>query len=237
MISFSFVSAVKTGQLGTWAAGPFTRVYEAVIRVPDRLKSWEAEKYLAPEASYYRPFDPKKPVAIEIIDPGCRFCKKLTGNLERSGITERYNLSYLLYPIPVENDYKFPNSLLMARYIEAAKNMQPANGTSPLPADWQLIKKIFADPATGIDLQTKFNIGFSSAEAEDQLKVLLKEIGFTDSQILLVAEKADSPVTLAQIKKEQAIVENEVRTIKIPTLLISGRRFDQVVSEEKLREF
>jgi pimeloyl-ACP methyl ester carboxylesterase len=34
---------------------------------------------------------------------------------------------------------------------------------------------------------------------------------------------------------QRAIVEERIRTIKIPTLLIGGRRYDRVVSEETLR--
>jgi len=236
-VQLSFVSAVKEGKLANWAAGPFVRVFDALIRVPDRLRTWESTKYLAPHATYLKPFDPAKPTALEIIDPGCRFCQKLTGNIESSGLPDRYNVSYLLYPIPVSEKYKFPNSLLMASWLEATKQVPLNKNPSGTPPDWQLLKRIFADTGTDIDLQTRFNVGFTKAEAETELKNLLKNIGYTDAQIQEIAKKAASSEIASEIEQERKIVENEVRTIKIPTLLIGGRRYDQVVSIETLRSY
>lgn len=233
----TITQAVREGKLGTWAVGPFTRFYETLTRIPDRLRSWDPASFVSPSATYYHPVDPAKPTALEIVDPGCRFCKKLTGNLERAGIPERHNLTYLLYPIPAGEKYKFQNSLLMASYLEATKKTPPGRNPSGIPPDWQLLLRLFADTGSGADLQTKFNVAFTRAEAEATLQSLLREIGYSETQVKEIARRAASPETAASIAEQRRIVEQEVRTIKIPTLLIGGRRYDRVVSESTLRSY
>lgn len=36
-------------------------------------------------------------------------------------------------------------------------------------------------------------------------------------------------------EKEKEIVEERIRTIKIPTIMFDGRRYDRVIGEEKLK--
>ena len=233
----TFVTAVKEGKIATWTVGPFVRFWDALTRVPDRLRSWEPSKYVSPWATYVEPFDPKKPTALEIIDPGCTFCRKLMGNAAEAGIPERYNFTYLLYPIPVNEHYKFQHSLLIASYLEATKLVQLKNNKLPASPDWQLLEMIFGINRVSIELQTKFNIAFTKQEAEAELQKLLTEIGYSKAQVREIATRAASPEVAAMIAREREIVEKEVRTIKIPTLLIGNRRYDRVVSTEILKSY
>lgn len=237
--SLGLFQAIEEKRLGEWAAGPFVRFGETISRIPDRLKTWNAEEYYGPTKTFYHPLDEAKPYALEVIDPGCKFCKKLTKNMKESGAMDKVNVSYLLYPIPktATGGYKFPHSLLMASYIEATKRVPLTQGdTSSIAPDWQLLGKIFAEPAgNDVDLQTKFNIGMTTADAEHTLKQLLKEIGYNDEQIDRIAVLAGSPEVKVSLEAQREIVEKRIRTIKIPTLLFGGRRFDRVVSPEKLK--
>lgn len=235
--SLGLLQALKEKHMGEWAAGPFVRFGETISRIPDRLKTWNPKEYLGPTATFYRPLDESKPYALEVIDPGCKFCKKLTKNLKDAGTMEQMNVSYLLYPIPktATGGYKFSHSLLMASYVEATKSVPLARGDTSVSPDWQLLGKIFAEPeGNGVDLQTKFNIGMTTLDAERALKTLLREIGYNASEIGRITELAASDAVKESLAAQRAIVEERIRTIKIPTLLIGGRRFDRVVSPEKL---
>ncbi len=234
--SLGFVQSIRENRVGEWAAGPFVRFGETLSRIPDRLKTWNAEEYLGPTATFYHPRDGSKPYALEIIDPGCQFCKKLTNTMKEAGATEAMNVSYLLYPIPKTGTggYKFPHSLLMASYVEAAKKV-PLAGATVAP-DWQLLGKIFAEPeGNEIALQMKFNIGMSRVQAEQTLKQLLQEIGYGAAEIERIARLAASSEVQDSLAAQREIVEERIRTIKIPTLLFGGRRFDRVVSPGKLK--
>lgn len=236
--SLGFFRAVGENRIGEWAAGPFVRFGETLSRIPDRLKTWDAREYLGPSATFYRALDESEPYALEVIDPGCTFCKKLTKNMKESGAMDRLNVSYLLYPIPKAGTggTKFPHSALMASYIEAAKLVPLQRGDASVSPDWQLLGKIFAEPERdGEDLQTRFNIGMTRADAERTLRSLLREIGYDDAEIGRIAAAASSDGVRESLAAQRAIVEERIRTIKIPTLLIDGRRYDRVVGAESLR--
>lgn len=232
------VQAVSEGRIGEWATGPFVRFGETLSRIPDRLKTWDAHAYLAPGATFLRPEDPAKPYALEVIDPGCKFCKKLTGNMMAARLYERANVSYLLYPIPLpDGGTKFPHSPLMAAYIEAAKHVRPDAYADAAPPDWRLLEAIFSPDldADAIDLQTRMNMGYTRAQAEEKLRELLRGIGYTSAQVEEVARAAASPEVASALAEQRRIVEEEIRTIKIPTFLYGGRRYDRVIGEERMR--
>lgn len=236
--SLGFLQSVDEGRFGEWVSGPFVRFGETVSRIPDRLKTWEAKEYLGPTATFERPLDSAKPFAVEVIDPGCRFCKNLTNNLKDAGAMEVMNVSYLLYPIKKSGTggYKFPHSYLIASYIEATKLVSLTDGDAITPPDWQLLEKIFAEPVgNDIDLQTQFNIGMTRSDAERTLKELLVDIGYSGAEVVRIATLADSNEVTVSLAAQRAIVEEQIRTVKIPTLLFGGRRYDRAVRTEYLK--
>jgi hypothetical protein len=237
--SLGLREAIESGRLGEWITGPFTRFAETVSRIPDRIKHWNAQEYLGPTATFFHPENPAKPYALEIIDPSCKFCKKLTGNLKAADVFSSYNVSYLLYPIPKAGTggYKFVNSFLMASYIEATKNVPLKRGDLSTPPDWQLLEKIFSLDENGgdPDLQEKFVMGYTREAAEQTLRSLLSMIGYTQEDIEKISQLAKSQEIKDSLATQRTIVEEKIRTIKIPTLLFDGRRFDRVVSIETLR--
>ncbi len=234
--SLSLGDALSQGKMAEWASAPLVQLAETVSRVPDRLKHWEPREYLGPTATYANPEDSAKPYALEIIDPSCQYCRKLTYNLEQAGVLSSHNVTYLLYPIPLPNgETKFPHSMLMASYIEAAK--QVPLSVEKRAGDWALLHAIFAQAQSGatVSLQEKFVLGFTAQQAEQQLQALLKDIGYTPQQVLRVSELARSAEIAHVLAEQRMIVEERVRTIKIPTLLIDGRRYDRVVDASALR--
>ncbi len=239
-ISLGIVQAAKEGRLGEWAGGPFVRFGQTLSRIPDRLKSWNARDYLGPSATFFHAQDTAKPYALEIIDPSCKFCKKLTKNMVDADAMNALNVSYLLYPIPSATSsggYKFPHSYEMASYIEAVKQVPLTHGDTSVSADWQFIEKIFAEPAAGedADLQSRFVMGMTDDDAVRQLQHLLQEIGYTTDEVSRIAVLADSPAIKASLTAQRSIVEQRIRTIKIPTLLIAGRRYDRVIDTSAIK--
>ncbi len=231
--------AASEGRMGEWAAGPLVRFGETVTRIPDRLRVWHAEEFLPPTASFFFPEDPAKPYALEIVDPGCQFCRSLTHNMRDAGLMDRANVTYLLYPIPLpEGGYKFEHSLLRARYLEAAKQVPLPDNPSGIPGDWQLLERLFVMPEDndGSDLQHRFNIGMTRAQAIETLHGLLADIGYAPQQIDRIAALAQSEEILARIDEQRRIAEEDIRTIKIPTLIWDGRRYDRVVDVDTLRD-
>lgn len=125
----------------------------------------------------------------------------------------------------------------MASYIEATKRVPLTRGDTSVAADWQLIEKIFAQPAAeeDADLQSRFVMGMTKTDATTQLQHLLQEIGYTADEVSRIAALAHSPDVQSSLADQRLIVEKRIRTIKIPTLLIAGRRYDRVIDVSTIK--
>ena len=229
-----FWQSLKSGHILSWGHSQVNQFGQAVSRIPDRLKKWDPASYTTKTSSYYRPYDSTKPTALEVLDPSCEFCAKLFTNLQQAGVEDRYNLTYIAFPIPIpqqNNVYKFPHSYLEASYLEAMQR-QPLKG-APVPADWQLLAKLFTgkDPATGIGYQAEINLpGYGDNKVEGILKTLLAEIGYSPSQIQNLTKLSKSETVKTSIANHRSVVENQIKTVKIPTLILGTRRFEGLVS-------
>ncbi len=232
-----FWTSLKDGQVVTWAKDEVVTFVETVGRIPNRLKKWEPKDYVLESNTYYKTFDESKPTALEIIDPSCRYCAKLFGNIKATGFADKYNLTYLVYPIPdskQESGYRFPHSQLLASYLEATK-LYPLKDVDTT-ADWQILEKIFTEKDTdNVPFQTKFTLMYNSSEAEAQILKWLEEIGYSESYIKEIQSAAYSDQVRIGLIKQKDIVEKEVQTIKIPTIMFDGRRYDRAVEPEKLK--
>src|SRR3989339_67842 len=226
----TFIEAVKKNKIQDWVLAPFRNFAETVTRIPDRLRTWNAEEYLSSTATFYTVLDLQKEYAIEILDPGCIYCKKLFENIKTANLEQKYNFSYILYPIPDSksvNGYKFKNSYLIASYIEAVKILPLSNNKFSLSADWQIIEKIFIEQDTdNVQWQTKFNMIFGPDEAEMVLKQFLAEMGYSSEQIDQIVVLAHETQVQDSLAKQKYLVEEQVKTIRIPTLIFNGRRYD-----------
>lgn len=252
----SLSDAINQNKIGEWAAFPFQTLAQTVSRIPDRFQTWQPTNYLSEHSTFYSGFnfDPtanylpeqikefNQKIALEIIDPGCKFCKELFKNIKQAGFDQKYDLTYLLYPIPdktTPDGYKFQHSLLRSKYLEAVKNMKPEkqnNEQKNIPADWQLLEKLFTLPgAKQATLQEDFNWMYNEAQAKEKLAELLAEIGFSNEQINEIEQKANSAEIGLRLASQKNIVENEIRTIKIPTVMFGGRRYDRLLSPEQLK--
>ncbi len=232
----TFFEAVKNFKLLSWTKEEVLFFFETLSRIPDRFKDWQPKEYIDKTATYLKPFDSQKQIALEIIDPGCKFCAKLLKNIEIAKFQDIYNLTYIPYAIPdpsTPSGFKFPNSPLVISYLEAVK-FYPLD--SEVPADWQILEKLFLGKTKeGASYQENFNLLYSKDEAEKVLLTWLSDIGYSEKQIQDIKETSRSEDVKNKIKRQIKIVEDEIRTIKIPTIIFDGRRFDRVVSPEKLK--
>jgi hypothetical protein len=210
----------------------FGSLGETFAAIPARLQTWTAEDYLPANASYLTE-NAANPVALEVIDPGCTFCRALFLNIEEAGFESDYNLSYVAYPIHGTDGYKFPNSLLVTQYLEALR-LHPLQGAET-PVDWQILERIFTEKApSGLPWQDTIN-SMDNTEATATLVDWLAEFGLTADQIDVVAAEAASDPVAGIIADNKQLVEDRIKTVKIPTIIFDGRRHDGLVSVDGLQ--
>jgi len=233
----SFWHSLRTMHLLNWAHVNATQAVDTVERIPDRAKKWQPLSYTTASNTYYKQFDSSKPTALEIIDPGCKFCAQDFRNMQAAGIENRYNLTYIAYPIPNpgSSSYKFKNSYLMASYLEAIKQQPKLKLTTP--ADWQILQRIFTwqDPDS-INYQSRIDFVYTSAQTEALLQKWLSQIGYTPAQVQNIADAAKSQSVKDAIAGNRQTVEKQIKTVKIPTLLLGTRRYDGVVDTKELEK-
>jgi hypothetical protein len=227
-----FMESVAAFDLVGAFGNEFASLGETFAAIPARFQTWTAEDYLPANASYLSE-DTANPVALEVIDPGCTFCRALFQNIEESGFESDYNLSYIAYPIKGTDGYKFPNSLLVTQYLEALR-MHPLDGADT-PVDWQILSRIFTEKAeTGLPWQDTIN-SMDTEEATATLTGWLGEFGLSADQIDVVVAEAGSDAVTEVIAANKTIVEDRIDTIKIPTIIFDGRRHDGLVSVDGLQ--
>lgn len=210
----------------------FASLGETFAAIPARTQTWTAEDYLPANASYLTE-DAANPVAVEVIDPGCTFCKALFQNIEEAGFENDYNLTYIAYPIAGTEGYKFPNSLLVTRYLEALR-LHPLPGAET-PVDWQVLERIFTEKTdAGLPWQETINT-MAADEATATLVEWLAEFGLSAAEVDTVVAEAASDTVTDIIAANKTLVEDDIHTLKIPTIIFDGRRHDGLVSVDNLR--
>jgi hypothetical protein len=210
----------------------FASLGETFTAIPARFQTWTAEDYLPANASYLAE-NATNPVALEVIDPGCTYCRALFQNIEEAGFENSYNLSYIAYPIKGTDGYKFPNSLLVTQYLEALK-LHPLPGAET-PVDWRILERIFTEKTdSALPWQDTIN-SMDAAETTATLTEWMAEFGLTAEQIQTVTAEAGSATVTDIIAENRVIVEDEIATVKIPTIIFDGRRHDGLVSVDGLQ--
>lgn len=232
-----FWQLTTEGKPWQWFVDEAGEVGNTIANIPTRLKNWQATDYLPEHVSYYYAKNNSKPTALEVIDPGCSVCMRLFKNIKSADFESKYNLAYIAYPIKSithPNGYKFKNSYLITTYLEALK-LNPISGLKT-PTDWQLIQKIFTtSDESGVLYQTQFNTLLSSEQVKDQIHKWLTEFGYSDEQITTIDNVAKSIKVADIISANRKIVEQEIKTVKIPTIIFDGARHDGALTTDQLK--
>lgn len=229
-----FGEAVTQFRLHEWIGNEFSSLGSTIAAIPTRMQTWDASDYLPANASFARPYDASKPTALKVIDPGCTFCAQLYSNIARTDFEERYNVSYIAYPIASDDGYQFANSLLVAQYLEAIR-LQPLEDVD-VPVDWRILDRIFTGTNdSGVGYQIYLNEHASAQRAAELLDNWLLEFGYSAEQAAAVRTMAESEQVVRIIADNKVLVEDRIKTVKIPTAIFDGRRHDGVVSTDRLQ--
>jgi len=225
------------GRPWEWFTNKANELGNTVANIPTRLKNWDAKEYLPQNATYYFNYDDAKPTALEIIDPGCTVCANVFKNIKQAGFENKYNLTYLAYPISdplADGKYKFKNSYTVTRYLESIK-LNPIKDIKT-PADWQILERIFTwKDNSGVSYQTRINATMTEDEVVKLLKDWLMDVGYIQEQIEKIEEDASSQKIADIISDNKNIVDNEIKTIKIPTIIFNGNRYDGLIETNRLK--
>lgn len=237
--------SIDTGPVGFWESvgkgdvlgafgNEFASLGETIAAVPSRLKEWDARDYASAEASYLGGYLEGRPVALEILDPGCRFCAQLFRNMIESGFDRSHNVTYLVYPIVSDGVPRFANAPLVASYLTAARQADAASGAATA-GDWFILEQLFTgENAAGLDWQVWMNTA-SSADAEQQLQTWLGAAGYDRAQREEIARLADSDEVAQTLARTRVVVEQEIQTRAIPSLISGGRLRSGLVDVDTLR--
>ena len=209
--------------------------------IPARLTTFKAEELTAENSSYYGEFSGKSEnsnaVAVDIFDPGCIICRRSFVAQKESGFFEKYRTHLIPYVITGETGDKFNNSELIARYIEAIRGIQPEQGEKISP-EWLIVENLFTKKdEQGVIWQENFNgvsiKAYSAEKVEVVLKAWLKDAGYSEKQISDLAIKAKSSEITAKLEVNKKLVEDQIKTKKIPTLIYDGKRHEGLFRAEK----
>lgn len=211
----------------------FTDWGELATALPTRMKIWDASKYI-PEggASYSNnqssvEAQREVPVAVDIFDPGCIVCKQSFAAQKASGFMNKYKVYLIPYSIPSEDGYKFKNSRLVSQYIEAIRGQHESVN------EWTIIERLFTgkDTEAELDYHSAFNALYSEAEAEDMLLLWLEEAGLDETEIITIKNRAHSAKIADKLSQNSHLVEDEIKTKRIPTMLYDGKRHEGLFTE------
>jgi hypothetical protein len=204
-----------------WTGNWFGEYGAAIAAIPTRMKNWDARDYLPEQPAYYNKYNADKPIALDVFDPGCIICRRSYVAQKDSGFFDKYNVALLPYPI---RD-RFANSHLVSRYIEATR-LKPL-GNAPRPAEWLIVDRMFTgNTPDGDNFQNAFNYSYDDAKARQVLNGWLRDFGYDDNAVAEIVKLVDSDEVKQAIDHNRDVVDNEIKTKKIPTMIYDGKRHD-----------
>lgn len=220
----SFGESLLSGDVLGAFGNEFTDVADTVSAVPGLFRTWDAADYAVPQASYLGGFREGLPIAVEVIDPGCQFCAQLYRNVEASGFDEAHNVTYIVYPIGKGLAPRFKNSPLVAQYLTAVRLLEAERGVNlDDPTDWAILGEIYAGTRPdGTAVQAWLNEA-PADEVEAQLHAWLGEAGYDAAGVAEVAALAVSDRVDQVIEDGMRVVDDEINTVTIPSLVAGGK--------------
>ena len=197
----------------------FTEWGEIFEAIPDKFRTYDASSYNFNYISANPGIGADKPIAVDILDPGCSVCMTSYRNQKESGFFDNYDLHIVPFAIQDgDNNYKFANSEIIVKYMFAAEQIRSGLAV-------KILDRIFTTKNhEGIYYQDVFNNDYSREEAMNKLDQWLGEEGINDDGIKEIKKIVDYPETATKMKENREIVENQLRIKGIPTILYDGKR-------------
>ena len=199
---------------GRWFA-EWGEIFEAI---PDKFKNYDTDDL---DFNYIviNPDTTDKPVAVDILDPGCSVCLRSYLNQKESGFFDTYEVRLVPFAIQdTEGNYKFKNSGVIVRYMFAVEQLKSGLAR-------ELLEYIFTKKdGDGISYQTLFNEIFSEDEAVFQIETWLKELGLDNGAVQEIRKIADYPEIEAKMNENRKIIEDQLNLKGIPTMIYDGKK-------------
>ncbi|GAA3039646.1 hypothetical protein [Microbacterium dextranolyticum] len=232
-----FWESVGSGDVIGAFGREFASVGDTISTIPSRLREWDAAQFAASDATYLGGYVEGRPVALEVLDPGCRYCAELFRNMKASGFDDTHNVTYLAYPIRSGFGDKFANSQLIASYLTAVRawEAQQHGSRTGETGDWYILEQLFTtDAPDGRSTQEWMNAA-SADDATSRLHEWLAADGYTPDAVEQIAASTTSPQVTATLEANRRVVEDDIRTVAIPSLIGGGRLHAGLVDVDALR--
>ena len=232
----SFWDQVTDGDVIGAFRDEFAALGETIATVPSRLRTWDAAEHAPTYASFLGGYTDGRATSLEILDPGCVFCGVLFENIEASGLAEATNVTYIVYPIEIGGMPRYANSPLIARYLTAIRVLEHDGAPAADPTDWAILRHVFTGRTDdGVRWQDWF-LTASPDDARARLDAWLAEAGYDDAALAEVAALADSDQVAELLAEGRRIVDEDVRTVTVPTLIAGGSLHRGAVEIEVLEK-
>lgn len=203
----------------------FADVADTIAAVPGVFRTWDAADHVVADASWSGGYREGLPTALEVIDPGCEFCAQMFAEVEGSAFAQRHNITYIVYPIGMGLVPRFQHSPMVSQYLTAVRLLEADAGShAGNPTDWFILEQMYTGVRPdGVGWQEWFNETATDAEAQAQVAAWLGEAGYDAAGIAEVAELAGSQRVADAIEAGMRVVDDEIRTVTIPTLVAGGK--------------
>lgn len=206
--------------------------------LPARLTNWKAEDFVPEGATYFGQdtgsVQPTE-VAIDLFDPGCIICRRSYQAQKDSGFFNKYKTYVIPYVIRGEDGDKFTNSELLARYLEAVRGIDSEKGVG---AEWVIIDNLFAKKDENGDYyQDAFNgtagRAYPEEKAVETIHAWLEEAGYSKDEIKQISVDADSEFVQEKLIHNRDIIENQIKTKRIPTMIFDSKKHEGLYKTPK----
>ena len=200
---------------GRW----FTEWGEIFEAIPDKFHTYNASEYNFNYVSANPGVGADKPIAIDILDPGCSVCMVSYRNQKEAGFFENYDVHIVPFAIQdADNNYKFANSEIIVRYMLASEQVRSGLAI-------KLLDRLFTTKNhDGLYYQDMFNNEYSREQAILKLESWLRDENINDDGIAEIRKIVDYPETAAKMSENREIVENVLKVKGIPTMVYDGTR-------------
>ena len=199
---------------GRW----FTEWGEIFEAIPDKFRTYNADDYEFNYITVEGEGD-NKPVAVDILDPGCSVCMMSYRNQKADGFFDKYDVRLVPFAIQdADDNYKFKNSEIIVRYMFAVEQLRSGMAV-------EILDHIFTEKnSEGISYQNKFNEDYTREDAVAKLEQWIVESGFDEDGLAEVRKIVAYPEITDKMNENREIVKNQLRIKGIPTMIYDGGR-------------
>ena len=190
-------------------------IFEAI---PDKFRSYNADEYEFNYISAGTAISAEKPVAVDILDPGCIICMVSYRNQKAAGFFDEYEVHIVPFAIQdAGGKYKFKNSATIVKYLFAVEQLRAGMAV-------KILDHIFTEYD---DAGQSYQAVLNDCSGDEAIKIIEKwivETGFDADGLAEVRKIAGYPETIDKMSENKNIVENQLNIRSIPTMIYDGAK-------------